>query len=204
MRGGKTGMADREKLIERIVESELRMFLSVPSYGEYSCQKYPDNFRLHREAQFSIWSDDTLESYLHDLQRAEKEGMNLMTIKYARMDDLIPRENSNPLIDRIADTQYRWQKEMFHTYPNFMAGARPLSEADDSSLKTSFETYLKGELETYSDNTLSLLYRDLRNIAEKGLNGSKLVYDYLVKELGYGSLEETEQAQEKNNSGNIV
>lgn len=121
-----------------------------------------------------------------------------MTIKYARMDDLIPRENSNPLIDRIAEIQYRWQKELFHKYPHFMAGARPLSEDDDSALKTSFETYLKGELETYSDNTLSLLHRDLRNLAEKRMNGSELVYDYLVKGLGYGSLEEAEQAQKKN------
>ena len=92
------------------------MFLSVPADGDFSCQQYPDSFRLHRKAQFSIWSDDTLESYLYDLQRAEKEEKNLMTIKYARMDDLIPRENSNPLIDRIAEIQYRWQKELFHTY----------------------------------------------------------------------------------------
>lgn len=191
-------MADREKLMDRIVESELRMFLSVPADGDYRCRQYPDSFRLHRKAQFSIWSDDTLGSYLHDLQGAEKEGKNLMTIKYARMDDLIPRENSNPLIDRIAEIQYRWQKELFHTYPHFMAGARPLSEDDDSALKTSFETYLKGELETYSDNTLSLLHRDLRNLAKKRMNGSELVYDYLVKGLGYGSLEEAEQAQKKN------
>jgi hypothetical protein len=197
-------MADRKKLIEWVVESEFRMFLSVPADGDYSCRQHPDSFRMHRKAQFNIWSDDTLESYLHDLQRAEKEGKNMMTIKYARMDNLIPRKNFNPLIDRIAETQYRWQQEMFHTYPHFMTGARPLSEADDSALKTSFETYLKGELETYSDNTLSLLHRDLNNLAEKGINGSKLVYDYLVKELGYGSLEEAEQAQKKNKPRNNV
>jgi hypothetical protein len=194
-------MADREKLINRIVESELSMFLAVPADGEYSCRQQPDSFRLHRRVQFSIWSNDTLESYLHDLEQAEKEKKNLMTMKYARMDDLIPRENFNPLVDTIADIQYRWQTEMFSSYPHFMAGARPLSEADDSAMKTSFETYLKGELETYSNNTLSLLHRDLRKLVEKGMNGSKMVYEQLVREMGYGSLEEVEEIQKRNRTG---
>ncbi len=195
-------MADREKLIRQIVESELRMFLTVPADGVYSCRQQPDNFRLHRRVQFAIWSDDTLSSYLNDLEQAEKEKRNLLTMKYARMDDLLPRENFNPLIDTIADIQYQWQQEMFSTYPHLMAGARPLSEVDDSELKTSFETYLKGELETYSNNTLSLLHRDLRNLARKGMNGSKIVYDCLIREMGYNSLEEVEEAQKRNRSGN--
>jgi len=195
-------MADREKLIHQIVESELGMFLAVPADGEYSCRQQPDSFRLHRRVQFSIWSDDTLLSYLQDLHMADREKRNLMTLKYARMDDLIPRENFNPLIDAISDIQYQWQMEMFRAYPNVMAGARPLSEADDTAMKTSFETYLKGELETYSDNTLSLLHRDLRKLVEKGMNGSKMVYDCLVREIGYTSLDEVEEVQKRNGAGN--
>jgi len=195
-------MDDREKLIQQIVESELRMFLTVPADGEYSCRQQPESFRLHRRVQFTIWSDDTLSSYLNDLEQAEKEKRNLMTMKYARMDNLIPRENFDPLIDAIADIQYQWQKEMFSAYPHLMAGARPLSGGDDSELKTSFETYLKGELETYSNNTLSLLHRDIRKLVEKGMNGSKAVYDCLVREMGYNSLEEVEEAQMRNRSRN--
>ena len=194
-------MADREKLIQQIVDSELRMFLSVPADGEYSCRQHPDSFRLHRSVQFSIWSDDTLASYLHDLERADKEKRNLMTVKYARMDDLIPRENFNPLIDAIADIQYQWQTEMFKQYPNVMAGARPLSEESDTPSRTSFETYLKGELETYSDNTLALLHRDLGALAEKGMNGSKMVYERLVREMGYSSLDEVEEIQQGKRPG---
>ena len=194
-------MADREKLIKQIVDSELGMFLSVPADGEYSCRQHPDSFRLHRRVQFSIWSDDTLVSYQNDLERAKKEKRNLMTVKYARMDDLMPRENFNPLIDAIADIQYQWQTEMFKEYPNVMAGARPLSEKDDTTRKTSFETYLKGELETYSDNTLALLHRDLRNLVGKGMNGSKMVYEYLVREMGYNSLDEVEETQKRYRPG---
>jgi hypothetical protein len=197
-------MKDREELIYSIVEAELRMFLSVPADGEYSCRQQPDSFRMHRRVQFSIWSEDTLGSYMKDLRQAEKENRNLMTVKYARMDDLIPRENFNPLIDVIADIQYRWQMEMFASYPNLMAGARPLSEADDSALRTSFETYLKGELETYSNNTLSLLHRDLIKIVNRGENGSKLVYEALVKEMGYASLDEAEETQNRNRTKDDV
>ena len=40
------------------------MFLSVPADGIYSCQQNPEGFGLHRRALFSIWSVDTLQSYL--------------------------------------------------------------------------------------------------------------------------------------------
>jgi hypothetical protein len=190
-------MADNTKHNEQILELELQMFLTVPADGDYSCRHHPESFRLHRKAQFSVWSPDTIASYLDDLKRAKERGINLMTIKYARMDDLIPRENMNPLIEEIAAIQYQWQQEMFASHPTFMSGARPLSVEEDSERSTSFETYIKGELETYSDNTLSLLFRDMTALVKRGINGSELVYEQLVRELGYASIEEAEQAQKR-------
>ena len=67
----------------------------------------------------------------------------------------------------------------------------------DSAFRTSFETYLKGELENYFDATLSLLHRDLGNFVQSDVNGSERVYEFLVKELGYSSIEEASQAQQK-------
>jgi hypothetical protein len=194
-------MADTDELIKEILDMELEMFLSVPADGEYSCQSQPESFRLHRGVQFSIWSRDTLESYLHDLRQARNRGVNLMTIKYARMDDIIPRENHNPLIEEIAAIQCRWQQELFEKYPGLMAGARPLSPSNDgapssdSAAQTSFETYLRGELETYSDNTLSLLYRDMTDLQNRGINGSERVYERLTGELGYKSIEDADRVQ---------
>ena len=60
-----------KNVIEKIIELELEMFLTVPTDGRYSCQEDPEGFRLHRRAQFSIWSEDTLQSYLDDLDRAK-------------------------------------------------------------------------------------------------------------------------------------
>jgi hypothetical protein len=190
-------MKTKNELIQQIVEIELDMFLTVPTEEKSSCQYYPDSFRLHRRAQFNSWSELTLESYLKDLNRAKDEGINLMTIKYARMDNLVPARDPNPVIEKIIFLQYQWQKEIMGKYPNLMAGARPISQADDSQYRTSFETYLRGELETYSDDTLSLLYKDMIDKMDKGINMPEEVYSYLAKEMGYGSIEEADQAQKR-------
>ena len=188
-------MPNKKELIEQILTIELEMFLSVPTVEKASCQSYPEKFRLHRKVQFGVWSEPTLKSYLNDLKAAQKSDKNLMTIKYARMENLIAQENLNPLISEIVSIQFNWQMEMFKKYPHLMAGARPLSQSDDSLFKTSFETYLKGELETYSDKTLTLLYRDMTSKNEAGINMSAEVYDALAKELGYNSVEEADLAQ---------
>ena len=188
-------MTAKEKLIAKIVELELNMFVAVPGGGVYSCQQDSEGFGLHRRVQFSIWSEDTLQSYLEDLYRAKEDGINLMTIKYARMEDLIPRENPNPRIEEIVAIQSRWQREMVKKYPYLMTGARHLSESDGSADDTSFETYLRGELETYSNNTLKLLHEDMREYLKMGVNGSERIYEHLVKEMGYHSIAEADQAQ---------
>ena len=182
-----------ENIIAEILELELEMFLSVISDQPYSCQKDTEGFKLHREAQFNIWKEDTLSSYLEDLNQAKKEGSNLMTIKYARMENLIPRNNFNPLIEEIVKLKMIWQQEMINKYPNLMTGGRPLSTLDDSINETSFETYLRGELETYSDHTLTLLHRDLIDLFKTGINGTIRIYENLTKMLGYKSIEAADQ-----------
>jgi len=184
-----------EDIIEKILAKELKMFLSVPSAGKSSCQDYPESFKLHRRAQFSCWSRETLQSYLNDLEKAEEKGTNLMTQKYARMDNLIKKLSTNSLIDKIVDVQCTWQRAMIKKYPGIMSAGRPLTSVEDSAFMTSFETYLRGELETYSIATLELLHFDILDKNMKGINMAEELYLYLVKEKGYDSLDEAEQAQ---------
>jgi hypothetical protein len=190
-----------KNILTKIIELELEMFLAVPADGTYSCQQDPEGFRLHRRAQFSIWSEDALQSYLDDLYRAKKNAINLMTIKYARMDNLLPAENFNPHIDEIVTIQLRWQTEMVRKYPYLMAGARHLSQTEGPTFDTSFETYLRAELETYSEATLALLYRDMIKCEKAGINGSEKLYAYLVDALGYDSIEAADQAQKQKSKG---
>jgi len=188
----------REDLIEEMLSIELEMFLSVPTERRSSCQEYPESFKLHRRAQFSAWSDQTLASYLADLREAKEQGRNLMTHKYARMDDLIPvahggESEGSRSIDDIVRIHYSWQEEMFSKYPALMSGARPLGSGDDAARATSFETYLRGELDSYSERTLALLKADMVSMREGGLNMSEVVYEFLVKQLGYATLADAER-----------
>ncbi len=186
-------MADIEELIDDVIDKELEMFLSVPADGQYACQQHPDQFRLHRRVQFSIWSQKTLESYQKDLDRAKDQGVNLMTVKYARMNNQMTETHNSPLVKQIFAIQYQWQQEMFEKYPNLMGGARSLSSSEDSAWATSFETYMKSELETYSQGTLSLLMQDLEDLRQQGINGSEQIYGKLVQEMGYDSIESVER-----------
>lgn len=170
--------------MEQILEAELRMFQAVPTRGPNRCLEYPQDFKLHRKAQFSIFSTRTLQSYLEDIERARNSSRNLMTYKYARMDNLIPRANDSRLVDEVAGIMIDWQHQMEDKYPEIMQRARPVTSEKANPSETSFETYLKAELETYSEQTLNLLYQDLRKLKAAGKNGSEEVYRFLVKEGG--------------------
>lgn len=184
-------MDAKEDIIETILDMELEMFLSVPSDGESQCQHHPEGFKFHRRLQFSVWSQDTLNRYREDLIRARQKGENLMTLKYARMQGLLTCRNTNPLIDQIVRQKMRWQAEMIRRYPAIMGGARPIGVGDDETM-TSFETYARGELETYSDTTLSSLYADICAMLERGINTSEKIYQLQALRSGFDSLEAAE------------
>lgn len=186
-------MIEKERVIEEIMKIELAMFLTVNSQKTSSCQEYPESFSLHRRAQFAPWSLETLESYLEDLLEAQGAGNNLMRLKYARMQGLVPSRNPDPIIDEIARLQINWQNEMFRKYPTLMGNARPLTDEVEPAQMTSFETYTRAELGTYSSRTLQLLLADLLLKLEKGVNMSEEVYEFLARESGYSSLAEAEQ-----------
>ncbi len=188
-------MEKRDRIVEAILEIELAMFLTVNSRKTSCCQDYPEEFKLNRRAQFAPWSMQTLSSYLEDVQAAQSAGINLMRQKYARMQGLAGNENSHPIIDEILPLAMNWQKEMFRKYPGIMSGARPLTDNMEADRMTSFETYTRGELETYSLRTLRLLHSDMILMRERGLNWSEAIYESLVQGSGYSSLEEAERCQ---------
>lgn len=170
----------RTETIEKILAAELRMFQSVPAIGANRCLEHPEEFKQHREAQFSIFSNETLKSYLDDIKTAQEKGQNLMTDKYARMDNLIPKTNCSTLVDAVAAIMVNWQIQLIEKYPGLMERARPVASENDDQYKTSFETYIKGELETYSESTLSFLQSDLKKLQVEGKNGSEEIYRYLI------------------------
>jgi hypothetical protein len=136
----------------------------------------------------------TLESYFDDLEVAQHAGLNLMHQKYAIMNNQIKGQVGDYILDKILDIQLKWQRAMIEKYPKIMRRARPLSSVVDTDDFTSFETYLRGELQTYSQRTLSFLYEDLIIKLAQGINMSEEIYSYLAMDLGYASLQEAEMA----------
>jgi len=194
-------MGEREELIQGILQAELDMFLAVQAREPVSCQQDPEGFRVHRAAQFSVWSDETLASYREDLERAAEQGRNLMTLKYARMENLIPKLHDDilvdNLIDQIVNIEVEWQQEMIVKYPYLMRRGRPLNDEEEGLQTTSFVKYLRGELETYSPETLANLYRDVSESRDSNQNQAVKVYENLVKNHGWKSIEEAEAAAER-------
>ena len=194
-------METKADIIEAILDLELEMFLRVPSDGKRACQQHPEGFKFHRRMQFCVWSQATLQSYRQDLMAAGKSGENLMTVKYARMQGVLPCRNTNPLIDELVRIKMTWQAEMMRRYPALMDNARPLAQTSSDDPATSFETYARCELETYSDATLSSLYADMCTLLAKGINASEQIYRLQAEKSGFVSLEEAEaQMQRKTNA----
>ncbi len=85
-------------------------------------------------------------------------------------------------------------------YPKLMACGRPIEDSGSPGVATSFTTYLRGELETYSGETLSLLYRDMNASTQRGENMTEAIYLQTARDLGYKSIEEAEAAQPPHHS----
>ncbi|MEW5734822.1 MAG: DUF4125 family protein [Thermodesulfobacteriota bacterium] len=183
----------KKDLIADILKREFDMFQNVNTLTRASCQDNPEGFRIMRGSQFSAWSEATLASYREDLIRAEETGRNLMTLKYARMDNLIPPLSESPQIAEIAAIQVAWQQDLAREFPRVLGQGRAITDESAGPNSTSFLRYLAAELETYSEKTLSLLMADIRDFRKRGENMARAIYTAMVRELGYDSLADAEQ-----------
>lgn len=210
--GKRTGQADdaeeKNETIMKIVRIEWEMFQNVHNEGgRADCQDNWDTFHVMRESQYDCWPQNVLDSLLADMQLAEEHGRNLISEKYARMmastspekyRDLEPflpgiSERKRKLTEEIIGFHREWMLEHARKYPNLSARGRVLFSEDDTEWNTSAETYLRGELLTWSEETLELYLEFVRKCREDGVN---LVIEQdrnMVKFYGFRSLEEAEE-----------
>ena len=183
-----------KSLIDEIISVEHEMFMNVKSSAPAPCQSDAEGFRIFRKAQLAGWSASTLESYLFDLSAAKNSGMNLMTLKYGYMDRSIPYMSNAPehasTVEKIVAIEKSWQLEILRKYPRLLIKGRPINDGVIKTHQTSFVSYLRGELQTYSLKTLKSLLEDISELVYKDLNRCELVYESIVGDLGYTSIEE--------------
>jgi len=210
MRRGRKGaqVSSKDDLIANIVQAEWEMFQKVPNVGgPAGCQQDPKTFEIMRSSQAASWSEAALESYLDDLVTAQRHGRNLLTEKYARMmastapaeyaalEPLLPVLDPTALhlIDAIVEVVLAWETDLSTKFPHVLQRGRPLHATEDRPGVTSVETYLRGELASYSLRTLKLYLGNVRVQEKEGVNGSELALSQTVKRYGYESLTAAEQ-----------
>lgn len=203
-----------EKLAEEITKLEWNQFqLTENEGGRANCQGNWPTFRIMRISQFLAWPLDLQESYKQDLELANSDGGNLITEKYARMMEstapeifertikpyikpiLEPRKSAQ---EQIILTQVEWAVGFRNRYPNLGFAMRVLKTSEDTAENTSFETYLRGELSTYSDATFAKYQRFVHNLRAENLNLTQMIIANTVHMYGYDSLEAAERAQIRN------
>jgi hypothetical protein len=199
---------NKEELINRIVEGEWKMFQDVPNIGgKASCQEDYRTFKINRYGQDASWSEDVLESYLNDLNEAQKQKRNLLTEKYARMMEstspieykkianLLPvlSPETVSLIEEIIKVILPWEEEIKSRYPDIAKRGRPIHSSSDTLHVTSIETYLRGELPTYSLRTLKLYLNNLKKLKAENINGSEIALEYMMRQYGFPSLHEANE-----------
>lgn len=198
-------------LVEEVIRREWDQFQRTENEGgRASCQGNWPMFHQMRASQFMTWPEDLLRSYLDDLDEANRVGRNLVTEKYARMmastapDEY--RERIEPFIPRLSDeriarqerviaVQVAWARDFRGRYSKLGAAMRVLTTAEDTLEDTSFETYLRGELGTYSDRTMALYEAMVENLQAAGRNLTEQTVANTVRLGGFADLEEAESAQ---------
>lgn len=193
----------RKKLADQIVELEWQQFQRVHNEGgRAACQENRETFEIMRKSQFYTWNKEVLESYLGDLQDAQRAGWNLVMEKYARMMEHtansqyqafaqeLPRRSPvrMELQEVLVALMMRWTRSVEQQYPDFVSRGRKLSSAQDTARDTSSETYLRGELSTYSDRTIVLYAQMLLEAMERKENPVERNLANMVGFYGYDSL----------------
>ena len=193
---------------EQLIRTEWELFQNVQNEGgRAACQDDPETFFLMRRSQFTPWPEELVDSYRKDLDRATAQGRNPLAEKYAwMMERTSPRqfaalrsrlpELSDEILEeirQIVPIQMGWMAEYRQKYPVLASGNRALSSSQDTEEDTSFETYLQGELKTYSLPTLRRYHRFLNQLRQEGKNLTLLIMTATVRAYGYASLEEAER-----------
>ena len=196
-----------EELAEKIARLEFEAFDKVQNEGgRAQCQDDWGTFSIMRKSQYLTWNRTMLLQYHYDFQTELQKGHNLITEKYGRMmESTAPlqyqsleqhfpalSEEKKAVIEGIVRLQVEWMESFAKEYPHLAGNARRIHTAEDMAYDTSYETYLRGEISTYSDKMLQLYGQYVISYAQRGENLTYAIMKNSVKMYGYESMERAE------------
>lgn len=200
-------LKEDERLVEDIVKLEFEAFDKVKNAGgRAECQNDWATFSVMRKSQYLTWNRTMLLQYLYDFRREYHRGHNLIEEKYGRMmESTAPEEyrkirghfpplseEKRRIIEQIVGLQVARMEEFAAVYPMLADNARSVHTAEDNLYNTSYETYLRGEISTYSDKMLELYGRYVVEYAGRQENLTFAIMENSVRLYGYDSLEAAE------------
>ena len=185
-----------QQLAKKVVRLEFEAFDKVQNEGgRASCQDDFCTFDIMRESQYLTWTKEMLMQYLYDFEIELKKGHNLITEKYGRMmestaparyaeiKDNFPAisPEKKQIIETIVAIQTGMTEAFYDEHPDLLKQARSIHTSEDTEYNTSNETYLRGEISTYSDKMLELYGRYVAAHAQAGKNITEEIISHTVK-----------------------
>ena len=193
-----------------IAKAEFEAFDKVQNEGgRASCQNNWPTFKVMRMSQYMTWDEDMLLQYLYEFKTNYANGRNMIQEKYARMmastapgeyaafADKLPRisKEKQEIMEQIIGLQVKWMEEFAKEYPKLAGNARTIHTTEDLPYDTSYETYLRGELGTYSDRLIEMYGRYIVEYAKSGKSVTREIMANTIRFYGYKSFEEAEQKE---------
>lgn len=204
----------KEELVDYVVSMEWQAFDAVQNQGgRADCQDNWGTFSIMRKSQYLAWEKPLIISFIEDFQQAKARNWNLITEKYARMmkttdpkgyaklADTLPElsQMQERIIEQIVSMQVTWMEQFALEYPNMAYNSRSIHTSEDTLYNTSYETYLRGELSTYSAKTLQMYGRFIVKLSQNEQNLAKLIMSNTAILYGYASLEDAEKRLAESN-----
>ncbi len=201
--------SSKEELVNKIARLEFKAFDEVKNEGgRASCQDDWPTFSVMRKSQYLTWNKDMLVQYYYDFTREYEKGHNLITEKYGRMmentapdryeaiKDYFPilSEQKKAIIEQVVALQMSMTDEFGKEYPGLSGNARSFYSVDDNLYNTSYETYLRGEISTYSDKMLQLYAGYVVDCVKNGINIAKETISNTAILYGFKDLESFEKS----------
>ena len=193
---------------EEIIAMEWDFFDKVQNEGgRADCQDDYYTFSIMRRSQYYCWELPMLCSLYEDFKAAKADDRNPITEKYGYMMETtaparfaeirsslpeIPQQKKE-LCSAICQIQTGMMEEFAANYPKLAGRARTIHTYEDTPWLTSYETYLRGELYTYSDITLKLYGSFIARLCTEGKNLAYMIMEQSVKMYGYESLDQAEE-----------
>lgn len=199
---------DMTQIIEDIIALEWDLVNQVDTSTEKEPCLYDKTiFTSNRKNLLAAWSQELQESYYKDLFTAQIEGRNPISEKYRYM-----LEQTNPeeyrkikenqpeqsmeklfLMDWISENLLEWQESLAQKYPRLVGNKKMIRRNLENRAQKTFETYMRGDLVTFSVKTLRVYAAYIEHLKKHGLNLNQMIFQNAVAQYGCQTLEEAEQ-----------